>query len=82
MGRIIKAMTVESEYCYDLHILEKAMQRKFRRVETPTNPDTGTPKCVKCESKITSEECLQSTKRDGFYLHLECGEHIGVEVVD
>ncbi len=65
-----------------MSISEQARQRKFQKIQTPINPNTGTPICVKCDSRITSEECLRSVKQDGFYLHIECGEFIGVEVID
>jgi len=65
-----------------VNISEQVRQRKYRKIKTPFHPKTGGPICVKCDSRITGDECLQSIKRDGFYLHLECGEFIGVEVID
>jgi len=62
-------------------ISKEAKLRQFEKIKTPI-VDGKTPICLKCESRISSEECLRSIKRDGFYLHLECGTHIGVDVVN
>jgi len=63
-------------------ISEQARLRKFKKVKTPISPETNKPPiCVKCESRISGDYCLCSIKQDGFYLHIECGELIGVEVV-
>jgi len=64
-----------------MNISEQAKQRKYRKVKTPINHEAGTPICLQCKSRIISDECLQSMKSDGFYFHLECGVHIGVEVI-
>ena len=62
-----------------VNISEQVRIRTFERIPTPKVEGAG-PFCVKCESRISGDECYVSTKRDGFYLHIECGENIGIKV--